>query len=117
MTMIKKQNPLLSEPWWPMCLEKKTARANLQDCKQTTAGLHSGLRFNVLISTKKKLQVLRQKRTLNPKRKTGGGRFRSPKYFPGRACGLGPARLRETDLWWPELFSIKPKHRPIHISR
>jgi len=53
MTMIKKQNPLLSEPWWPMCLEKKTARANLQDCKQTVAGLHSGLRFNVLISTKK----------------------------------------------------------------
>jgi hypothetical protein len=53
MTMIKKQNPLLSEPWWPMCLEKKTARANLQDCKQTTAGLHSGLRFNVLILTKK----------------------------------------------------------------
>jgi hypothetical protein len=43
---------------------KKTARANLQDCKQTIAGLHSGLRFNVLISTKKTIGPTPKK---NPK--------------------------------------------------
>jgi hypothetical protein len=45
----------------------------------------------------------------------GGGRFFSPKDFPGRAFGLGPARVRETDLWWPGLFSIKPNDRRTYI--
>jgi hypothetical protein len=45
----------------------------------------------------------------------GGGRFFLPKDFPGRAFGLGPAMVRETDLWWPGLFSVKPNDRRIYI--
>ena len=45
----------------------------------------------------------------------GGGRFFLPKDFPGRAFGLGLARVRETDLWWPGLFSVKPNDRRIYI--